>query len=68
MKMKRILSICAGLSLFLLLGVSSLLGILTDKAEDAKEYCMEAGNVAIDLTVDTGSDEAKGLISKQEDR
>ena len=54
----RILSISAGLSIFLLLGVSSLLGILTDKQEDAKEYYMEAGNVGIDLAVDTGSDEA----------
>ena len=57
-RIKRILSISAGLSLFLQLGVSSLLGILTDRQEDAKEYYMEAGNVAIDLTVDTGSDEA----------
>lgn len=57
-KPKRILSISAGLSLFLLLGVSTLLGILTDKQEDAKEYYMEAGTVGIDLAVDTGTDEA----------
>ena len=56
---KRILSISAGLSLLLLLfGSSTLLGILTDKVEDAKEYYMNAGNVAIDLTVDTGSEDA----------
>ena len=55
---KRIISISAGLSLFLLLGVSSLLGILTDKQEDAVQYYMPAGNVGIDLAVSTGSDEA----------
>ena len=56
---KRILSISAGLSIFLLLfGSSTLLGILTDKVEDAKEYYMNAGNVAIDLTVDNGGDGA----------
>ena len=57
---KRILSISAGLSLLLLLfGSSTLLGILTDKVEDAKEYYMNAGNVAIELTVDAGdSDDA----------
>ena len=58
-KIKRILSISAGLSLCGLLFISStILGILTDKQEDAKEYYMEAGNVGIDLDVDTGSDEA----------
>ena len=56
---KRILSISAGLSLLLLLfGSSTLLGILTDKQEDALEYYMPAGNVAIDLTVETETDEA----------
>ena len=56
---KRILSISAGLSLLILLfGSSTLLGILTDKVEDAKEYYMNAGNVAIDLTVDNGTDDA----------
>ena len=53
---KRILSISAGLSLFVLLFVGNLLGILTDKQEDAKEYYMEAGTVGIDLAVDTGSE------------
>ena len=58
-RIKRILSISAGLSLCGLLFISStLLGILTDKQEDAKEYYMEAGNVAIDLTVDNGGDGA----------
>jgi len=37
---------------------STLLGILTDRQEDAKEYYINAGTVGIDLTVDTGSDEA----------
>ena len=57
---KRILSISAGLSLLLLLfGSSTLLGILTDRQEDALEYYMPAGNVAIELTVDAGdSDDA----------
>ena len=57
---KRILSISAGLSIFLLLFESStLLGILTDRVEDALEYYMPAGNVAIELTVDAGdSDDA----------
>ena len=56
---KRILSISAGLSIFLLLfGSSTLLGILTDRVEDALEYYMPAGNVAIDLTVDNGDSEA----------
>ena len=55
---KRIISISAGLSLFILLFVGNLLGILTDKQEDAKAYYMEAGNVGIDLAVDTGSDDA----------
>ena len=56
---KRILSISAGLSLLLLLfGSSTILGILTDRQEDAKQYYMEAGNVGIDLAVDTGSDDA----------
>lgn len=55
---KCILSISAGLSLCGLLLISStLLGILTDRQEDAKEYYMNAGTVGIDLTVDTGSDE-----------
>ena len=59
MILKRILSISAGLSLLLLLfGSSTLLGILTDKQEDALEYYMPAGNVAIDLTVDNGTDDA----------
>ena len=57
-KIKRILSISAGLSLLCLLLVSNLLGILTDKQEDAKQYYMEAGNVGIDLAVDTGSEDA----------
>lgn len=52
---KRIISISAGLSLLLLLfGSSTLLGILTDRQEDALEYYMPAGNVAIELTVDAG--------------
>ena len=56
---KRILSISAGLSLCGLLFISStLLGILTDRQEDAKEYYMNAETVGIDLTVDTGFDEA----------
>lgn len=55
----RILSISAGISLLsLLLGSSTLLGILTDRQEDAKEYYMNAGNVAIELTVDNGDTEA----------
>ena len=59
MKMKRILSISAGLSLCGLLFISStLLGILTDKVEDAKAYYMEAGSVGIDLSVDTRSEDA----------
>ena len=55
---KRIISISAGLSLFILLFVGNLLGILTDRQEDAKQYYMEAGNVGIDLAVDTGSEDA----------
>ena len=55
---KRIISISAGLSLLILLFVGNLLGILTDKQEDAKQYYMEAGNVGIDLMVDTGSEDA----------
>lgn len=55
---KRILSISAGLFMFILLFVGNLLGILTDKQEDAKAYYMEAGNVGIDLAVDTESDDA----------
>lgn len=56
---KRIFSISAGLSLLLLLFVTStLLGILTDKQEDAVQYYGEAGNVGIDLTVDTGTEDA----------
>ena len=55
---KRILSISAGLSLFVLLFVGNLLGILTDKQEDAKEYYMNAGTVGIDLAVDTGTEDA----------
>ena len=63
----RILSISAGLSIFLLLfGSSTLLGILTDKQEDAKEYYMNAGNVAIELTVDAGdSDDAIQIVPNQ---
>lgn len=57
-KTKRIISISAGLSLLILLFVGNLLGILTDKQEDAKAYYMEAGTVGIDLTVDTGTDDA----------
>ena len=59
-RIKRILSISAGLSLLLLLFESStLLGIITDRQEDALEYYMPAGNVAIELTVDAGdSDDA----------
>ena len=55
---KRIISISAGLSLLLLLGVSTLLGILTDKQEDAVQYYMPAGTVGIDLAVDNGSEDA----------
>ena len=55
---KRIISISAGLSLLILLFVGNLLGILTDKQEDAKQYYMEAGNVGIELSVDNGTDEA----------
>ena len=62
-KFKRILSISAGLSLLLLLGVSTLLGILTDKQEDAKQYYMEAGNVGIELMVDNGSEDAVQIQS-----
>ena len=66
MKIKRILSISAGLSLCGLLFISStLLGILTDKVEDAKEYYMEAGNVAIELSVDTGTDDAIQIVPNQ---
>lgn len=58
-RIRKILSISAGLSMFGLLFISStLLGILTDRQEDAKEYYMEAGNVAIDLTVNNGDTEA----------
>ena len=56
-KLKRILSISAGLSLLILLFVGNLLGILTDKQEDAKQYYMPAGNVGIDLMVDNGSED-----------
>ena len=60
---KRILSISAGLSLLSLLFISStLLGILTDRQEDALEYYMPAGNVAIDLTVDNGNSDDAVLI------
>ena len=55
-RFKRILSISAGLSLLILLFVGNLLGILTYRQEDAKQYYMEAGNVGIDLAVDTGSE------------
>ena len=55
---KRILSISAGLSLLILLFVGNLLGILTDRQEDARQYYMEAGNVGIDLAVDTGTEDA----------
>ena len=63
----RILSISAGLSLLLLLfGSSTLLGILTDKVEDAKEYYMKVGNVTIELTVDAGdSDDAIQIVPNQ---
>ena len=57
-KVKRILSILAGISLFCLLLVSNLLGILTDRQEDAVQYYMPAGNVAIELSVDTGTEDA----------
>lgn len=57
-KFKRILSISAGLSLLILLFVGNLLGILTDKQEDAVQYYVVAGNVGIDLAVDNGSEEA----------
>ena len=58
-RIKRILSISAGLSLLSILFITStLLVILTDKQEDAKAYYMEAGNVGIDLAVDTGSEDA----------
>ena len=58
-KFKRILSISAGLSLFLLLfGTSTLLGILTDRQEDAVQYYVIAGNVGIELMVDTGTEDA----------
>ena len=64
---KRIISISAGLSMFGLLFISStLLGILTDKQEDALEYYIEAGNVAIELTVDAGdSDDAIQIVPNQ---
>ncbi len=55
---KCILSISAGISLLILLFVGNLLGILNDKQEDARQYYMEAGNVGIDLAVDTGSEDA----------
>ena len=56
---KRIISISAGICLLSLLFISStLLGILTDRQEDAREYYMEAGSVAIELTVDNGDTEA----------
>ena len=46
---------CRDLSLLLLfLGISNLFGILTDKQEDAKIYHMDAGNVEIYLSVDSG--------------
>lgn len=62
-KLKRILSISAGLSLtYLLFCSSTLLGILTDRAQDAKEYYMEAGTVGIDLTVRTGDTDDAILI------
>ena len=41
-----------------LLGTSTLLGILSDRKEDAFQYYMPAGNVGIDLAVDTGSEDA----------
>ena len=63
MILKRILSISAGLSLCGLLFISStLLGILTDKQEDAKEYYMPAGNVGIELNVDNGTDDAIQIV------
>ena len=55
---KRVISISAGLSLLILLFVGNLLGILTDKQEDAVQYYIVAGNVGIDLAVDTGSEDA----------
>ena len=50
------------LSLFILLFVGNLLGILTDKQEEAKQYYMEAGNVGIDLAVDNGNSDDAVLI------
>ena len=61
-KFKRILSNSAGLSLLILLFVGNLLGILTDKQEDARQYYMEAGNVGIDLAVDNGNSDDTVLI------
>ncbi len=57
-KFKRIITISSGLSLLILLFVGNLLGILTDKQEDAVQYYIVAGNVGIDLTIDNGSEEA----------
>ena len=58
-RFKRVISISAGLSMLLLLfGTSTLLGILTDKQEDAVQYYVVAGNVGIDLMVDTGTEDA----------
>ncbi|WP_022772866.1 hypothetical protein [Butyrivibrio sp. AE2015] len=63
---KRILSISAGLSLLLLLfGSSTLLGILTDRVEDALEYYLPAGNVGIALVVDNGSEDAIQIVPNQ---
>ena len=57
-RFKRVISISAGLSLLILLFVGNLLGILTDKQEDAVQYYVVAGNVGIDLMVDTGTEDA----------
>ena len=65
MKNRRISLILAGLFLFVLLFVSNLLGILTDKQKDARQYYMESGNVAIELTVDTGSDDPVLIVPNQ---
>ena len=51
--------------LILLFGSSTLLGILTDRQEDALEYYMPAGNVGIELNVDNGTDDAIQIVPNQ---
>lgn len=44
--------------MLILLFVGNLLGLLTDQQEDAVQYYVAAGNVGIDLMVDTETEDA----------